>query len=300
MRRARAIASAWCVVGAWSALACAERVVVEDDVPLEDPDEPPADDPPPPPPDDPPPAVDPDDCDAPFEPVASPRRHPLYSGTAYVTDDLITADDPSAFVDLTYAGVGERRMYDRRTSRFDTLRPHLFDARFGARTRVEIQVNPEFDRAQAEAHARTYATELGRIPGFLFADIDTMWIHDGDEDLGGGNRNILIHTTRAASHLSRGELEEVLVHEGVHTSLDAALARDPRWLEAAAADGVSISTYGRDNPLREDLSETVGPFLAVTFRRGRISPAQTGLIEATIPNRLKFLRCQGWSMALAP
>ena len=49
---------------------------------------------------------------------------------------------------------------------------------------------------------------------------------------------------------SKGILEETLVHEAAHTSLDRTHATAAGWLAAQTADGTFISTYARDHPLR--------------------------------------------------
>ncbi|MFK7985429.1 MAG: hypothetical protein AB8I08_05315 [Sandaracinaceae bacterium] len=238
-------------------------------------------------------------CSA-FETVASPPDAPPFTGTAFITDDFLTDADPSSFIDLTYTGQGVRTMFDRRPAAFIELNAHLFDARFGGAVTVEIQVNPEFTRDQAETEARFYAAAIGRIPAFLFRDIDTVWIHAGMEAFGGGNRNLLIHTERGESHVARGSLEEIFLHEASHTSMDAYHKSDPRWLDAQAADGVALSTYARDNPTREDVAETVGPYLAARFGGSRISAERRAAILDTVPNRVRYLDCLGLTMDLVP
>ena len=66
----------------------------------------------------------------------------------------------------------------------------------GAATRkvVEVQVNPEFGKAGALAVAEKYAPVVGRLPAFLLTDVDTIWIHRGNEGFGGGNRDHRIAT----------------------------------------------------------------------------------------------------------
>lgn len=232
-------------------------------------------------------------CDDPFETVTAPLAEPPYSGTAFVTNDLITDQDPTAFVDLTYAGQANRTMFDRRTASFETLDAHLFDARFGTDKEVEIQVNPEFTKDEAEAEARFYATAIGRIPAFLFRDLDTVWIHRGLEAFGGGNRNLLIHTEQGQAYVALGSLEEIFVHEGAHTSMDAYHIATARWRKAREADGVAISTYARDNPNTEDVAESLGPWLAVRFGAGRVPRETLDTITAAMPNRIAYLDCLG-------
>jgi hypothetical protein len=171
------------------------------------------------------------------------------------------------------------------------LNAHLFAARFGASTTVEVQVNPEMTQAEAEIEARFYATAVGRLPAFLFADLDTMWIHRGQFPFGGGNRNLLVHTEQGLDYVRGGYLEEVLLHEGTHTSIDGDHATTEGWLAAQAADGAFVSTYARDNPTREDLAETMVPYLAQRFWSDRVPAATIDLIRATVPNRLRYLDC---------
>lgn len=232
--------------------------------------------------------------------VPSPPSDPPWSGTAFIAPELLTDADPTAFIDLTYAGQSPRQMYDRRSESFITVDAHLFPARFGATTTVEIQVNPEFDRATAEVEARRYATVIGRLPAFVFVDLETVWIHRGHFPFGGGNRNLLIHTEQGAQYAAGGYLEEIFLHEGTHTSLDVAHATAGGWRAAIAADGVAISTYARDNPDREDLAESVVPYLAARHGGGRVAAATVATIEATIPNRLRYLDCLALPLTAPP
>lgn len=239
-------------------------------------------------------------CEDAFTTVAQPPAAPPFSGTVFIHPDMLTDSDPSSFVSLTYVGVAARTMFDRRTETFDSVDAHVFDARFGATVSVEIQVNPEFTAEQAETHARFYATAVGRLPAFLFRDLRTMWIHGGHFLFGGGNENLLIHTAQGEEYASDGYLEEVLLHESTHTSLDAYHATTSRWQEAQRADGVALSTYGRDFPEREDVAETLGPYLAVRFWSDRLPAATVALIQQSIPNRITYFDCLGLSVAPVP
>ena len=98
----------------------------------------------------------------------------------------------------------------------------------------------------------------------------------------------LIHTGQSDSYFADGIAEETLIHEASHTSLDADYAADPAWLNAQQADPTFISTYARDNPTREDIAESFLPYVALRYRRGRITDELSATIEATIPNRILF------------
>jgi hypothetical protein len=203
--------------------------------------------------------------------------------------DIITAADPTTFQALTMRGQGNRTMFDRRANAFVQFQAYLFDATFSDGLSAEIQVNPEFGSSEAaRVEAEKYAIVIGRIPKALRIDVLTVWIHKGMEPFGGGNNNLLIHVGQGDAYIADGILEETFVHEAAHTSLDAAHAASAGWLSAQAKDVNFISTYARDNPTREDVAESVLPWLAVRYRAGRISPAQITKIQRAIPNRLAY------------
>ncbi len=180
-------------------------------------------------------------------------------------------------------------MFDRRVNVWVTVEAYLFRASFSDGLSPEVQVNPEFGSAAAAGvQARKYAAVIGRLPKGLRVDVDAVWIHRGTQPFGGGNRSLLIHTGQADAYTADGILEETLVHEAAHTSLDAGHAAAPGWLAAQNADGTFISTYARDNPAREDVAETFLLFLALRYRLNRIGPALARTIRATIPHRVAY------------
>ena len=79
-----------------------------------------------------------------------------------------------------------------------------------------------------------------------------------------------------------------MIHEASHISLDADYAAAPGWQEAQQNDPTFISTYARDNPTREDIAESFLPYVALRYRRDRISDDLTATFEATMPNRIQF------------
>lgn len=227
---------------------------------------------------------------APTLTAATSTDVPPYTGTVFIDPDVIVPSDPSALLDMTYAGRGERTMYDRRTADWVVLDAYLFDARFSDGLGSEVQVNPEFGSvAAAERVAAKYAHMLGRLPTVLRTDVETVWIHRGQEDWGGRNDNLLIHVDQYATAPAFADFEEeVMVHEAAHTSLDAAHAEAPDWLSAQSADGGFVSTYARDHPFREDVAESFLPWLAVRYRPERVSVADRRKILDAIPNRLAY------------
>lgn len=212
---------------------------------------------------------------------------PPYGGTLWVDSGVLTADDPSTFIQAIPAGVGSRQMFDRRVNDWVVLDALLFTALFTDGEAIEVQVNPEFSAAEALEKAQFYGHAIGQLPLMLRVDVKTSWIHKGDQAFGGGNNNILIHTDATGYH--GVWLEETLYHEACHTSLDSRLAQTADWLNAQSSDGEFISTYARDNPIREDVAESCLMHFALRHRDERISESVKATVNTTILNRLAVL-----------
>ena len=222
---------------------------------------------------------------------------PPFSGTIFLDPDIITPDDPTTYVDLEDAGQENRLMFDRRPAAFVTYNAFLFDASYLDGQVIEIQVNPEFESVEAaREQALRFAPVIGRLPRALLRDVETVWIHKGNNPFGGGNNNLLIHTEQADDYIADGILEETLVHEASHTSLDGDHASAEGWLAAQVADPDFITTYARDNPTREDIAETFLVWLAVRYRADRISESLKETIESTTPNRLTYFDQQDFDL----
>lgn len=222
--------------------------------------------------------------------LAAQAADPPYQGTVFIDPGILTASDPTTFQGVTAAGRGNRTMYDFRPGDWITVRAYLFNARYDDELTIEIQVNPEFgSAATALAEAEKYGEAIGRLPTALRTGVETTWIHRGRELFGGGNNNILIYAERGEEYRQNGFLEEVLMHEGAHSSLDPLHKNAPGWQAAQSADGGFISTYARDYPDREDLAETIVPWFAVRYREDRIPGTMRHTIVSAIPNRIAYL-----------
>lgn len=224
---------------------------------------------------------------------------PPFSGTVFLDEDIIRAGDPTRYAGLVATGQGPRLMFDRRLNAFAMFDAYLFLASYSDGLQIEFQVNPEFGSvAAAQQAAEFYAPVIGRLPRALRSQVQTSWIHQGDEAFGGGNNNLLIHTGALSQlYVDLGVLEEVLAHEASHTSLDGPHAASAGWLAAQAGDAEFISTYARDNPTREDVAESFVPWLGVTCARVRMDPDVVATIEATIPARLAYFEAQAFDLA---
>lgn len=218
-----------------------------------------------------------------------------YSGTIFVDGTIITSDDPSAFKSITATGQGMRRMYDRRIEKSSNVNAFLYKVEWTDGLTSEIQVNPEFgDSAQFEA--AKYAVIIGRIPTCLRVDVRAICIHKGRKPFGGGNHGVLIHTGQSVVYERTGILEETLVHEASHTSLDALYSRAPGWLDAQKADVNFISSYAKNFPFREDVAESFLMWIACRQTPLRISQKNFDLINSHMASRLIFFDNQKLAM----
>ena len=231
------------------------------------------------------------------DPVVVSTATPPFSGTIFADPNIITDACPNAFKEVTFKKPCPRTMFDRRVDDWVTVNALTFEATYDDGMTIEIQVNPEFQTVDlAQVEAAKYAEAIGRLPAVLRKDVKTVSIHKGTELFGGGNNNILIHTGQTKNYEDDGILDETLMHEAAHTSLDAAHSKSPGWLESQKADGNFISTYAHDNPLREDIAESFLMYFAIKYKSSNISPALRNKILETIPNRIKYFENQSFNM----
>lgn len=223
------------------------------------------------------------------------RAEPPFAGTLFVDPDIITDNDPTTYVSTSFVGRETRNMFDRRTNKFGIVNNvFLFDVKYSDMERtVEAQINPEFGtQTDALAEVSKYVGAIGQIPRVLRNDLKTLWVHKGYHAFGGGNENFLIHQEQGDEYIKDGILAEVFLHEGVHTSLDGRTYNDAAWGSAALSDPEFISTYARDNPQGEDVSESFPVWFAVRHRQSRISSENYKKITKAIPSRLKYFDAQ--------
>ena len=223
---------------------------------------------------------------------------PPFRGTTELSPNIATASDPSAFESISYKGTGSRTMFDRRASDWVILNPFLFEARFDDGRIVEMQVNPEFkNNKTAEVEAKKYAWLIGQLPAVLRKDIQTSWIHKGNNLFGGGNNNILIHTGMALEYEKDGILEEILIHEAAHTSLDSYHSNAKAWLDAQSDDKNFISGYAKEFPGREDIAESFLGYIATIHRSNSIYRGERSKIRKAMPNRIKYFDAQNFDLS---
>ena len=238
---------------------------------------------------------------------------PFYSGTIFESGDIITSSDPSLFSEIEYKGTGQREMYDRRNGgAYIDIEAYIFDTGFSDGLKTEIQINPEFTLEEANAEANKYAFLIGQLPTLLRQDVQTMWIHRGYEGYGGGSDNLLIHTGMTETYenyLANGEgdpsiVEEVLIHEATHTSIDyhyesINAGYGDAWVEAVNNDNwCYISNYAQQYPYREDVAEIMLMYVAVRYFPERITTLMRDQILSCNLNRINHLDSLNLDMSL--
>lgn len=155
------------------------------------------------------------------------QNPPPFENAADIDPDIITSSDPTSYEGIAYVGQDLRdvRDYQAQDDRFYliSIDAYLFLATYYEGLPVEIQVNPEFESPEtALVEAERHAIIVGQLPIALRRDLETLTIHRGEdhEPFCGGSNNITIYTVGSEIMIRSGVLEEMLIHEGGHVSLD--------------------------------------------------------------------------------
>ena len=215
-----------------------------------------------------------------------------FEGSVFVSNNIINSSDNSLFTSLQKIPEEPREMFDRRINdgSWINITPFLFIAYFSDGTQIEVQVNNEFENnSKAEEVALKYLEVIGKLSTLFRKDVETVWIHKGDESFGGGNNNLLIHHDRGLKYEKDGFLEEIFLHEAAHTSLDSYHSSSSDWIDAQLADsGNFISDYAKKHPKIEDVAETFPLCFALKYKRERLTEKIIQKIENSIPNRISY------------
>ncbi len=235
---------------------------------------------------------------------------PVLPNTVWLSPDVITPADPSALDSIQYVGRGTRGFFDPFVKEWrDDLRHYLFRAHFGQHV-IEVQAHPRYgsvNSARTAAEALTPA--LGRLPYALLAGGSELEISPTETVGAGGNgcHGGIFHLNGPTSDILTGFVEEVLLHEGGHVSLDDCNFPNPRtiprhsgsagWLAAQKADGKFITAYARDFPNREDVAESIWGWFVVRCVPDRMPPWVVEAIKEGIPHRLAYFDSQDLDMS---
>ena len=183
-------------------------------------------------------------------------------------------------------------MYDRRVPAFTDVDAHSYELAYGNGVVVVARVNTEFDEATALTLADKWGFVLGQMPLGLIDHLGELHIQPGDELMGGNGftnpTHVLIHEDHGANNLANGWAEEEVLHELGHAVFQTRI-EGADWVAAQNTDPCFISDYARDFPIREDVAETLGPYLALKFLSGRVSEADESKIANCIAARSSVL-----------
>lgn len=229
-------------------------------------------------------------------PTWAQTSQPPYSGTIFNFPNAFTDSDPSALATITYIGRQQKSVYDRRPNGNISINSYAYTATFtdGAAAWT-LWVNPEFTQDSAAKLAAKYAHHIGQMPHCTRAGLSGAVIHDGDNPWGGGNP-LTIHHIQGLAYERQGIVTETMIHEATHAAFDR-LYYNASWSTAAQADGQFISTYARDNPTREDHSETFLCWLVARHKRDRISATDYNRITTAVPNRLAWYDAMDFNLS---
>jgi hypothetical protein len=222
------------------------------------------------------------------------RAQPLFENSVVSNDlDFIRADDPAAGWCMGAASdPATLEMPDKRT---DSLLLSGVTRRlisFMDGTTVEIWTNPAVPDGKATDALHTeVANAVAKLPRRMRNLLSHIIIHDGDEpafaeDQG---RFFVLYAGNIARRLATHDLEETVFHEAAHATLDVPFASDLAWQEAQQSDGVFLTRYAEEWPMREDLAESALFAWAVLVHPGRLPIDVETAVKDRIPARLKVL-----------
>jgi hypothetical protein len=227
---------------------------------------------------------------------------PPFSDTVYIERNWITPADPSTFSSISSIGLETVSMFDRRTNNFEQVEAHSFVLAFSSSVEVTARVNPEFDAERAESLAGKWGQVLGQMPSGLIRELGELHIQGGDKLMGGNGLTnptvVLIHEEHGDRNLQNGWAEEEILHELGHAVFQP-LQMDTDWVAAQDSDPCFISNYARDYPDREDIAETLAPYLIMTHRTDRISASNVEAIAECIGARTQVLDAWFATMGLS-
>ncbi|MFD3191431.1 hypothetical protein ACFMPD_14295 [Sedimentitalea sp. HM32M-2] len=225
-------------------------------------------------------------------PVTARANDPwLYDATVDTVFDIIREDDPSSYICMSYEGRATRQMWDKRRNNEFDLNVFLFNAYFEDMPPFEIVVNPEYESPEAaRAEADRYGRRIGQVPLVFRHGITRFGIHMGAEGFHAGAGKIFVYSETSTRRIEDDHLEESLLHEAVHATLDSHYRLAPMWVAAQQADGRFLTGYAAAYPEREDLAETALFAYALLRHPGRIPPADSMDILRTVPARIEVVK----------
>jgi len=225
-------------------------------------------------------------------------QEPLFRGSLWELPDLIKSSDYSVYSSFQYFGIEQRLFYDQNIPDYIEYPAHVMRINFGDGLSLEFEIYSEFTYNEAISIKDQYAPligQLGRalrehIKSFEFLKESFLASAQRSEDL--SYSNITIHPLwidEQVENFSGGNrVEELLIHEAAHLSIDPFVYNDSNWDDAVSLDGNFISNYAQEYPNREDIAETFQAYIAVKYFPDRISNSLRDSILSVCLNRFKY------------
>ena len=212
-----------------------------------------------------------------------------YGGTVYTVPNMYVESDPSTLQTFVFNGMETSEEYDHRGEDWFEIEFYAFVATYADGQEVWFLVNGEYDtQRQAEFAGKLYAKVLGQMPRLLRQGVDYIVVHETGSDWSASPGVITIHDGAVEQEASEGALEESMIHETVHASLDEDWSYRRDWAQAQREDGGFISDYGQENPDSEDFAESFTLYLGLSQHPGRMPAPVVETMLDIMPARLKF------------
>jgi hypothetical protein len=226
-----------------------------------------------------------------------------FEGTNYDLSDFVNETDYSSFSTIEFIETGSRQMLTRESDTYELLEAHVFTAYYLDDHQISIEVNTEFNFEEAQDQAKKYAYMFGQLPKILKSRVNSLHIHKGYYAWAGDryNNTIVIHTDVSdyLENLPTGSfLEESLIHEATHITLDHYYLNSPLWKEAQQNDNAFVSEYAKEFPNQEDITESFVAYVAVKHFPDRLDQLLINKVLSTSINRFKFFDNESFDMSI--
>jgi len=223
------------------------------------------------------------------------QTDPPYSSSLYIDPEWLTTSDPSIYVGKSYKGEATFQWFDFRNGQWTDSSAYSYELNFQFGIKITASIHTDNDQNQIDDYLDDWGYMLGQVPARLLQGLGEFQVVPAKEDNRGlkGNgwtnpTHVVFYTNDPISDLeaalSRGWAQEGLIHELGHAVFQPA-AEGAEWLEAQATDPCFISEYASDYPNREDVSESLMPYLMLRLMPERVSEADKTKINQCIQAR---------------
>jgi len=182
-----------------------------------------------------------------------------FESSAYMSYRLIEDKDVTVLDTIEFSGWSIIEVYDRRIPEYTNAELAIYRASWLGGDSMEVHVLKEFfdDKSIEEVLEESvypFVYKTGQLPHFLLEGIDRIVLFKGKERCSAALGSIYIHVGDHDDNVS-DFVEEMLLHEGGHASMDEKINELPQWKVAQQKDSLAISKYASENLDSEDITE---------------------------------------------